>query len=357
MKLWKIEEIRAIAVLSVLCAHFSLTNDTMNRIFPGGGYQIPFYLGADLFFVISGFFISREIIRPDFQILKYYKKRICKIYPPLIGVMLMAIALNMVLGQMEMCQDPHLVSTMDEMVAESVYTLAGNLNYEYDVYAYGAFWYIRVLLWCYLVAGIAGFSLCKFVKDRCRVLRILSFTAVICCLAGRMLVLCGVSLHRVPLLEGILMWRADFVLAGVLAGVVDFPVKWQKKRTGWLLVLPMTVSLFTEGALTDFYTAKYQSSIGYSSALICFFLAVGLAAGSAKQDTVPYVKWIASRSYAIYLTQFLSLQIAWIFIRVLQEKVFYLTPWIFGVEQMIFGSVTCVLVSEFVYRKNRCKEN
>lgn len=350
MKIWRIEEIRAIAVVSVLFAHFSLTNNTVNRIFLGD-FQIPFYLGAELFFVISGFFISKEIIRPDFQMILYLKKRIRKIYPPLLVIMLMAIALNMILGQMEMCQDPILVATMDDMVAQSVQTLAGNLKYDYHVYAYGAFWYIRVLLWCYLLAGIVGFCLHKFVKDKCRVVRMVSFAALSVCLLGRLLVLFGVSLHRVPLLEGILMHKADFVLAGILAAVVNVPAKWLQNKIGLLLALPMAVNLFTEGGLTNFYEAKYQSSIGYGSALICFFLLMVSAAGSSKQDTNLYVKWISSRSYAIYLTQFLSLQIAWIFIRVLHAEVFGLTPWIFGLEQMLFGSVVCALFSEFIYRK------
>ena len=70
-----IDGLRAIAVLSVLFYHAGL------KMFSGG------YVGVDVFFVISGYLITtiivREIEANEFSIIKFYERRIRRIYPAL----------------------------------------------------------------------------------------------------------------------------------------------------------------------------------------------------------------------------------------------------------------------------------
>lgn len=81
-----IDGLRAIAVMSVLLYHAF-----PNIILSG-------YIGVDVFFVISGFLITtiirRELLNGEFSLLSFYKKRIRRIYPALIiilvGVMLLS---------------------------------------------------------------------------------------------------------------------------------------------------------------------------------------------------------------------------------------------------------------------------
>ncbi len=72
-----IDGLRAIAVLSVLLFHAAML--------PGG------FVGVDIFFVISGFLISRIIFREvdagDFSIARFYERRIRRIVPALAAVM------------------------------------------------------------------------------------------------------------------------------------------------------------------------------------------------------------------------------------------------------------------------------
>ena len=75
-----IDGLRAVAVLAVMCFHVS------SRTLPGG------FAGVDVFFVISGFLISTIVIRElstrTFSFQKFYARRVKRIFPALIVVLL-----------------------------------------------------------------------------------------------------------------------------------------------------------------------------------------------------------------------------------------------------------------------------
>lgn len=75
-----IDGLRAIAILAVLIFHINKT------ILPGG------FVGVDIFFVISGYLITGKIIgnlcEANFSLLEFYGKRIKRIAPPLILVII-----------------------------------------------------------------------------------------------------------------------------------------------------------------------------------------------------------------------------------------------------------------------------
>lgn len=78
-----IDGLRALAVLSVILFHLDIA------IFPGG------YVGVDVFFVISGFLISRimhdEIRDGTFSFANFYERRARRIFPSLIATLLLSI--------------------------------------------------------------------------------------------------------------------------------------------------------------------------------------------------------------------------------------------------------------------------
>lgn len=81
-----IDGLRAIAVLMVLAVHASPAS------LPNG------YVGVDLFFVISGYLITsilcRELAQGDFSIRDFYVRRINRIFPALILVLLACLLLG-----------------------------------------------------------------------------------------------------------------------------------------------------------------------------------------------------------------------------------------------------------------------
>lgn len=81
-----IDGLRAIAVLAVILFHIN------KDLLPGG------FIGVDVFFVISGYLISLNIIRDintsKFSIAEFYRRRIKRIFPPLIIVLVATIGLS-----------------------------------------------------------------------------------------------------------------------------------------------------------------------------------------------------------------------------------------------------------------------
>ncbi len=81
----EVDGLRAIAVLPVLFFHAGL------EIFSGG------YVGVDIFFVISGYLITsillRDLEKDRFSLLTFYDRRIRRIFPALIVVILVTLAL------------------------------------------------------------------------------------------------------------------------------------------------------------------------------------------------------------------------------------------------------------------------
>lgn len=83
-----ISGLRAIAVLSVLLYHTGF-NTGSQRLFPGG------FIGVDIFFVISGYLITRiiieDVINKNFSYAKFYERRIRRIAPALFVVMAFSV--------------------------------------------------------------------------------------------------------------------------------------------------------------------------------------------------------------------------------------------------------------------------
>jgi len=81
-----IDGLRAIAVMAVVFFHAKIPG------FSGG------YVGVDVFFVISGFLITtillREVEKGNFSFLHFYERRICRILPALLVVMLACVAVG-----------------------------------------------------------------------------------------------------------------------------------------------------------------------------------------------------------------------------------------------------------------------
>ena len=84
-----IDGLRAIAVISVLLFHLDF------NFFSGG------YLGVDIFFVISGYLISSQIInsynKGNFSFLEFYKRRVRRLFPALIFTILLSILISSIL--------------------------------------------------------------------------------------------------------------------------------------------------------------------------------------------------------------------------------------------------------------------
>uniref|UniRef100_UPI0010A954E9 acyltransferase family protein n=1 Tax=Mesorhizobium TaxID=68287 RepID=UPI0010A954E9 len=82
----EIEGLRAVAVLPVILFHFGVS------WLPGG------FLGVDVFFVISGFLITRNILRDQesgrFSYRQFYERRFLRLFPALATTILLTVAIS-----------------------------------------------------------------------------------------------------------------------------------------------------------------------------------------------------------------------------------------------------------------------
>jgi peptidoglycan/LPS O-acetylase OafA/YrhL len=78
-----VDGLRAVAVLSVMLFHISST------VLPGG------FVGVDIFFVISGFLITRNILQDlakgRFSLAEFYRRRIKRIAPPMLVIVFVTV--------------------------------------------------------------------------------------------------------------------------------------------------------------------------------------------------------------------------------------------------------------------------
>ena len=106
-----IDGLRAVAVIAVLVHHLSAT------LLPGG------FIGVDIFFVISGFLITSQVFAEvregRFSLRQFYQRRINRIVPALVTVLLASVAVGVVL-----------LSPVDLMrlFASALYSLLGVSN-------------------------------------------------------------------------------------------------------------------------------------------------------------------------------------------------------------------------------------
>jgi peptidoglycan/LPS O-acetylase OafA/YrhL len=77
-----IDGLRAVAVLAVLAYH------AWPHALCGG------FVGVDVFFVISGFLITRILIAPDFSFASFYARRVRRIFPALLIVLAATVAIG-----------------------------------------------------------------------------------------------------------------------------------------------------------------------------------------------------------------------------------------------------------------------
>ena len=88
-KIQSIQGLRAVAVLSVVVYHASVFWPDIKTIFPGG------FLGVDIFFVISGYVITRSLLRGlntgNFSLASFYLKRVRRLLPALLALSLLVV--------------------------------------------------------------------------------------------------------------------------------------------------------------------------------------------------------------------------------------------------------------------------
>ena len=145
-KLVFIQILREISIFLVLLTHFSLPNALMEKL----PLQLtnPGYIGVELFFVISGFVVTRSLQKNNYNLPKFICSRIFRLYPALI---LFIASAWLVRGLASFCSDTLFIQQLFggdivNYAAQSFGVLTGTLiNITNSTsYSFGAMWSLSV---------------------------------------------------------------------------------------------------------------------------------------------------------------------------------------------------------------------
>lgn len=352
----EVELLRGIAIICVLCSHFSLFESIANKI----GCTNPGYIGVELFFVISGFGIALSFFNSsEFNLKQYFIKRIFRIYPSMI--MLIIAASVLLLYENSSIHNELFSNSFADFLNGSFLLLTGRWNLaSVPIYSYGAMWYLAVIIQFYIFCGVIYWVFSKIFFKRRNVAFIVSAVMIIVIsLAARVYILCG-GKKLMMLFSYILAWKVDLPFYGVIvAGIYN------SKKEGvlrnikviissyGLVVVPLLLAALCETPFSTYTDSKWLTGIGYPCITVLFSILVLIALYNENMFKFPLLirkclLCIGKYSYSIYISNFLALQISWYII----EKYFL---WsmnngiYYGMMQIVVGSILIGIISYLNY--------
>lgn len=365
-KLSDIQVLRGIAITLVLTCHLSFSATILGALDPK--LADPFYVGVELFFVISGFVVTRSLLRGSVDPGQFLIRRAFRLFPPLVAALALSAAVIVifrVVAPGKWALGFFTVSDL-EFLRQSAAILSGTfINYIHAIhapaYVNAAMWSLSVEFQFYaVVAGVLAIGT-VFKADKRHVKAVLFALAVfvLCCsVADRMLLDFG---HGISSWHYVVESKFDFMAAGVILAFLDERgylrrfLRLRPRSVIGLLCIPPVVLAFCRSPLTaPVGAADHLSGAGFLIAQACYALVVASAvvdtmAPGAGARLYRLFFLIGERSYTIYVMQFACMALAWLLIVEIKLAVAE-ARWAFAVVQPIVTFLLLVPITEIIYR-------
>lgn len=363
-KIEDIQVMRTVAILMVLAQHFSLSQTIFDHL--PWKLSNPFYVGVELFFVISGYVVTRSVTQGSMNGAAFFIRRLFRLLPPMLAFLVFGVFTNMAmrfsLGNNPWGTDFFTVS-LRTYLAESFHILTGSfINYvPRPAYNHGAMWSLSVEFQFYaaITVMLLLFAVVRLAQPaRLKAFKTLAYAAVALAIYGRFARQTGLTLPW--LYDYLISWRFDFLIMGVLLAFSPQSL-WQRlQKYGWqclglLLLLPPVLLMFCRGGMTGAPNGPDIRDGGvFFVVSLCYAGAVGLASANVLQRahaTMAYrvLLWVGERSYALYLIHFACMALAWRLIVAshtgIEEK-----AWGYGIAQVVVTLLILLPAVELIYR-------
>jgi peptidoglycan/LPS O-acetylase OafA/YrhL len=370
-KVTDLQVLRGISIVMVLLYHLSLPQTLLGL--SAAKPVMPFWLGVEIFFIISGYVVTLSLIKDGFNGPRFFLRRIFRLVPVMLLFLLLSCALHVYIRRTDWpvsVKELFTTPTRDFLWQETSILFGYiTLTNRPTSYFNGAMWslsvedqfYAAISLLCLAAAVVSGRS--QRVARWCLLL-----------VAGTLYL--GVSMCRVSILFGFepdkvlpsmamyaMIWRFDFLGLGVVLAFVAPKVReglrtYFKDRstflTPFLLLIPLAIVSLCETPYQNQFTARALTGFGMPVAGLSFGLLVLLA---GENMALPVTRgwlyrtlwYLGDRSYTIYLFHFAIFAVAWL-------VVFRFWPSLmsdgitFGVSQMVLVMALLIPLVEVVYR-------
>lgn len=305
-----IDGLRALAIIGVIAYH------TRPSMLPGG------LLGVTLFFVVSGFFITRsvysEIDRQKFRYVAYLRKRLTRIWPPVLATIGFAALLMY-------CWLPSLLLKIKSDALSSA-LFASNWVYifRHDSYFAAAglpsplthLWYTSLIMQFYVLWPVVLVALMIALHSR---KRLIAGVGVLIALSTiEMAVLFGNGANVSRVYYG-LDTRAAELLVGALLALLTVNVQRTARiamRPVWNRVLPWLGCAAIVIYMVAFVTVDGQSAGLYRGGLLVFALLGALVVYCCTTPSwfshalsIKPLRYLGSRSFSLYLVHYPLLEV------------------------------------------------
>ncbi len=358
-----IQQLRGWAILSVLLAHFSLLNQVLASL----PWRVtnPGYLGVELFFVISGFVVTRSLQAHGWGMRHFVVRRAFRLYPAILVFLALCLVVWGATRGWEADALPRRLfgGEASAFLRQAFGVLTGTLTFGYgpEPYVFAAMWSLTIEFQFYAALALLAAAL-ALAGRQAATARAVAWLAV--------LVVAGYQLARLPLLWGapalgpraLLLWRFDFLAAGVLVALA--PAGWRQRlalaRPGLVAVLAVAVAMLALAgfrhplAATAAGARNWLELLGYPFALLGFAWALAAAAEAADAGVGRTVLgramlWLGDRSYSLYLLHFPVLALLWMALWLAAPGVTNL-PWSYAMVQAVLGGALCCAAAAWCYR-------
>ena len=363
-----IQILRAVAALMVIFYHLSLTFTVFDHL--PWRLSVPFYLGVELFFVISGYVVTGSVFSRGPNAVAFLTRRVFRLTPAIVTFLLFSL---IVFTCVQTLPDQAIVRTLGmagaaSFLLQSAAILFGVLinTFGQTLYYFGAMWSLSVeyqfyaayaaLLGILALAGLSHQHIKRCLLGVCSVLLLAIHATRLGLLNASLLGQLGIGL-----LNYLAAWRFDFMLLGViLALVIDHYGAPRLPRRGLtisagvaVMVFVLMIGMVSEGLLAAVKPRHEHVLLPIAS--IGFTLIVALAAGRpprAPDHTGTYrvLVWLGNRSYSMYLYHFPVMALVWWAISVLAPWVFQHDPLLYGGVQAVATLAVTIFLADATYR-------
>lgn len=360
-----IELLRGLAILLVLLHHVSLPA-TLLALAPLP-LASPFYVGVELFFVISGYVVFRSLLRGTLDPFAFLLRRAFRLLPPTLAALALAALVNellITLNQPYPWGLAHFTVAPSVLLEQSIAILKGTFVPEVTkpAYPFSAMWSLAIEMQFYAaVAAVLGVMAFYSWPQRWRrrALCLVAALAVATGIGARLMTQVGLPLGA---LQYPIAWRLDFMAAGALLAFVPETVLGHLRRRlgaaglAAAVLLPLLMLPLLRGDTTAAPAGPdLRDGLAFLTVQAAALLAVALAATGCLERHRQHaayrsLHWLGERSFAIYLTHFTVMALVW---RLIVGTGLHIeeSAWAYGVCQLLLtGAVLLPLVDHIHQR-------